>query len=136
MHVLGTPPAFILSQDQTLMFKSLELLQKAFLPDVWLSSFVFWFTVLFWYPFRLAPSGFPSSEILCPRPGCAPLGLPSGRLPALRLALWGLRLALPLFWNFQVCITVHLSRFIVPGRTNRAHTKRFSDCFMPVCCSR
>lgn len=63
------------------------LLKKAFLPDVWLSSFVVWFTVFRSFseipiPLRLAPSG---SSTAC--------------------------LHTVLFWNFQGCITVHLSRF-------------------------
>ena len=29
LHVLGTPPAFIMSQDQTLMFKCLNPVQKS-----------------------------------------------------------------------------------------------------------
>ena len=60
LHVLGTPPAFILSQDQTLMF------YDCFLLPVSLASFqyfsVFWFTV-----FGLSFVGLLlSSEILPP----------------------------------------------------------------------
>ena len=63
------------------------LLKKAFLPVVWLSSFVVWFTVFRSFSeipisLRLAP---PGSSTAC--------------------------LHTVLFWNFQGCITVHLSRF-------------------------
>ena len=71
------------------------LLKKAFLPVVWLSSFVVWFTVFRSFSeipisLRLAPSG---SSTAC--------------------------LHTVLFWNFQGCITVHLSRCSAPASAGR-----------------
>ena len=57
LHVLGTPPAFILSQDQTLMLKSLKLFKK---PSCQMSGFPVLFSGLLslgfvlWNSFRSA----------------------------------------------------------------------------------
>ena len=43
LHVLGTPPAFILSQDQTLMFEWSRLTASCYLFPFYLVLFVFEF---------------------------------------------------------------------------------------------
>ena len=73
LHVLGTPPAFILSQDQTLLF------------NLWFRSTL-----------------VNLSRFYCLL-GCVPSVF---RLP--EPFLW-----IILFWNFQGCITVYLSRYFL-----------------------
>ncbi len=58
LHVLGTPPAFILSQDQTLMFNSVRQI------PIWLTVFSgsgppFWLPVLADFSQSLCPLNYP-----------------------------------------------------------------------------
>ena len=92
LHVLGTPPAFILSQDQTLMFVS-----------------------------PASSSGFFVSAEGLPPAGASPVSrfrASSECLP---------------FWNFQVCITVYLSkcicRFLRGSLIIIPRFLRFVNCF-------
>ncbi len=96
LHVLGTPPAFILSQDQTLM------LVLRSLPDRPLLAF----SVL------LRSAVFSASPRLC---HTAPHGFASFRFPLL-FTVFGSFFSLNiLFRNFQGCTAVFLSRFFVPA---------------------
>ncbi len=77
LHVLGTPPAFILSQDQTLMFNSVRQI------PIWLTVFSgsgppFWLPVLADFSQSLCPLNYPlfgESPGLRPSLPPAPAGL-------------------------------------------------------------
>ena len=104
LHVLGAPPAFILSQDQTLMFFSLAPSSPPSRPPGnrgFLRSFSL-FLYCSWVVFGVGKSLFP-------HPFCS---LNYQSLPVVRPpAPLGVPASLPvLFWNFQGCITVRLSR--------------------------
>ena len=107
LHVLGTPPAFILSQDQTLMLLlSFPRPGSALLPSGRpFSRGLFSYHCLGFLRGISVPR--PSSEILSGRICCA------------------------LLWNFQVCITVCLSRCRCIPLPSRA----LDACwFLPLCC--
>ena len=92
LHVLGTPPAFILSQDQTLMFVRLPAAVPSAGFTVLFGSMGFSMDCLF-FEF---PLNFP---LRFPLPSCSPFTGLTG-FPLLRSS-----------WNFQGCIAVHLPRF-------------------------
>ena len=97
LHVLSTPPAFILSQDQTLMLKFSTICCLSCQLFIWLT--VFW--VVTW------------TEVLitCSLKSRTAIPSLSTGVPPDFLAL---RSCFALFsWNFQGCITVYLSRFII-----------------------
>ena len=93
LHVLGTPPAFILSQDQTLMlFRSL--------PDRPLLAF----SVSLWSAASFIPAALPYGSARSA----------SFRFPLLSLLFLVRSFSLNiLFRNFQGCTAVFLSRFSV-----------------------
>ena len=94
LHVLGTPPAFILSQDQTLMFVRLP----AAVPSAG-------FTVLF------GSMGFSMDCLFFEFPLNFPLRFPlPSRSPSIGFTGFPL---LRNSWNFQGCIAVHLPRFVL-----------------------
>ena len=128
LHVLSTPPAFILSQDQTLMFYlpfprrlrqstditrflSRQLLSGFSVLGLPRTAYCFWVANLF----ASHSLNFP---ILCS----------ASRPPTLYHLISSLALPLPFrssrgffrSWNFQGCIAVYLSRFI-------------PQTFLPVC---
>ena len=94
LHVLGTPPAFILSQDQTLMFVRLPAAVPSAGFTVLFGSMGFSMDCLF-FEF---PLNFP---LRFPLPSCSPFTGLTG-FPLLRNS-----------WNFQGCIAVHLPRFVL-----------------------
>ena len=84
LHVLGTPPAFILSQDRTLMFVRCPKLAG-------------YQVVLFWFPRSLGSSRFVTLRFLF-----------FLKIPI--LADGRARSPSPFVWNLQGCIAVRLSR--------------------------
>ena len=130
MHVLGTPPAFILSQDQTLMFvvclpysvsfwlPVLFLVYCFWLSSCRLSSLDFKSSCSSSLKFRLPP--LPSSSSLPLLSLFAPLRFIARRAALILVRFRGsafcfgclqARSPLPFSWNFQGRITVYLSRF-------------------------
>ena len=104
LHVLGTPPAFILSQDQTLMLKSFRCFVSfyCFLGALFSQSFV-----CFFWNLRRSLSGFWRH---CRLPGFNQAGF-----LFCQSAVSFLWTALYHFWYgiFQGLFTVQLSRFSV-----------------------
>ena len=105
LHVLGTPPAFILSQDQTLMLKSLPASLNWLSFRFAISGQASW-TYCFWVVTRFRLT-FQSSI-------CSLLVLDTIYSHLSEIIQSCLNYSNNLFsWNLQGCITVYLSRYFV-----------------------